>query len=61
MKFVRTLTVETIDCKEKAVDRSRHLTGNERVSLVEDLRREMAKVQGYEYPSRLRRVLSISK
>ena len=61
MTFVKTLNISPIDHSEKAIDRHRHLSGDERVSLVENIRHEMAKVQNYEYPSRLRRVLTITK
>ena len=37
-----------------------HMTGDQRVSLLEDIRRTMAKVQNYEYPKRLRRVLEVT-
>jgi len=61
MKVERTLTVTRMNPDEKAIDLTRHMTGRERVSLVEDLRIEMAKVQKYEYPQRLRRVLEVVK
>ena len=61
MKIERTLSISRADPNEKGIDLTRHLTGRERVSLVEDLRIEMAKVAKYEYPQRLRRVLEISK
>jgi len=60
MKVERVLTVEKVNPNEKGIDLTRHLTGRERVSLVEDLRIEMAKVGKYEYPQRLRRVLEIA-
>ena len=55
----RILTVRKMDPNEKASDNTRHLTGNQRVSLLEDLRREMSKVTHREYPQRLRRVLEV--
>jgi hypothetical protein len=61
MKTEKTLTIEKSDRNEKGIDFTKNLTGNERVSLVEKLRREMTKVRHYEYPHRLRRVLEISK
>jgi hypothetical protein len=61
MKLEKILTIEKIDNNEKGIDHTKNLTGNDRVSLVEDLRREMAKVTHNEYPSRLRRVLEIIK
>jgi hypothetical protein len=59
MKLEKILTVERMDPNEKGIDLTRHLTGRERLSLLEDLRIEMAKVGKYEYPQRLRRVLEI--
>lgn len=61
MKVDRVLTVSKIDNNEKGIDFAQHLSGDERVSMVEDLRQEMAKVTPNEYPQRLRRVLTISK
>lgn len=61
MKVLKTLTIEKYDRNEKGIDLTKSLTGNERVSLVEDLRCEMTKVRHYAYPHRLRRVLEISK
>ena len=57
----RVLTISQFDPNEKACDHTRHLTGDERVSLLEELRREMSKVSHREYPKRLRRVLTIAK
>jgi len=61
MRIQRVLSVAKRNDSEKGVDLTRHMTGNERVSLLEDLRREMAKVTHREYSSRLRRVLEIAK
>jgi hypothetical protein len=61
MKIEKILTIEKSDRNEKGIDFTKNLSGNERVSLVEDLRREMSKVRHDEYPQRLRRVLEISK
>ena len=60
MEVARILSVGRHNPDEKAIDLTRHLTGDERVSLLEDLRREMAKVTQREYPQRLRRVLEIA-
>ena len=57
----RILTISKFDPNEKACDHTRHLTGDERVSLLEQLRREMSKVSHREYPKRLRRVLTVAK
>lgn len=61
MRIEKILTVEKSDRNGKGIDFTKNLTGNDRVSLVEDLRREMTKVRHHEYPPRLRRVLEISK
>jgi hypothetical protein len=61
MKIEKILTIEKSNRCEKGIDLTKNLSGNERVSLVEDLRREITKVRHYEYPLRLRRVLEISK
>jgi hypothetical protein len=61
MKVAGILTILKSDPGEKAIDSTRHLTGDERISMVEDLRQEMVKVTHYEYPKRLRRVLTIAK
>jgi hypothetical protein len=37
------------------------MTGSQRVSLLEDIRREMAKVRHNAYPRRLRRVLEVAE
>ena len=61
MKVEKILTVSKKNNNEKAIDFTKHLSGNERVSMVEDLRQELTKVTNNEYPQRLRRVLTISK
>ncbi len=50
-----------MDHSVKAIDLNNHLTGDEHVSMVEDLREEITKVTHIEYPQRLRRVLKIIK
>lgn len=61
MRVERVLTISKRNNEEKGVDFTDHLTGDERVSLLEDIRRDMGKVTQNEYPSRLRRVLEVSK
>ena len=60
MGIARVLTVGRLDPDEKGVDLTRHLSGDERVSLLEEHRREMSKVTQCEYPQRLRRVLEVA-
>ena len=61
MKIVRVLSVGKFDREEKGIDLTRALGGDERVSMVEDLRRQMSKVTKSEYPRRLRRVFEIAR
>ena len=57
----RSFAVIRLDPDEKACDHTRHLTGDQRVSMLEDLRREVSKVTDREYPQRLRRVFEVVK
>ena len=59
MKVERTISVGRVGETEKAAETTRHLSPEERLSLLEDLRREIARVTGHEYPQRLRRVLEV--
>lgn len=61
MRVERILSVTKLNNSEKAIDLTRHLSGDERVSMVEDLRQEITKVTHHEYPQRLRRILTIVK
>jgi hypothetical protein len=61
MKMKKTLSIGKWNRNEKGIDLTRHLSGNERVSLLEDLRLEMSKVTHDEYPPRLRSILEIAK
>jgi hypothetical protein len=61
MKIEKILSVTKFNPNEKAVDTTKHLTPDARISMVEDLREEMAKVTHNEYPQRLRRILEIAK
>ena len=60
MRVEKVLSVGRFDPDEKGIDLTRDLSGDERVSMVEDLRRQMAKVTQSEYPGRLRRVLEVA-
>jgi hypothetical protein len=52
---------QALDNAEKACDHTRHLSGDQRVSMLEDLRREVSQVTHREYPQRLRRVFEVVK
>ena len=60
MRVAKGLSVGKFDPEEKGIDLTRDLSGDERVSMVEDLRRQMSKVTQLEYPGRLPRVLEIA-
>ena len=61
MKIEKILTISKVNKAEKAIDFTRHLTHDERISMVEDIRQEITKVTQHGYPQRLRRVLTITK
>ena len=60
MKLQRVLSLGNINDGLNGARLTEHMTGNERVSLLEEIRRDMAKVQNHEYPKRLRRVLEVA-
>jgi hypothetical protein len=61
MKLQRVLSVGKIGDGVSGARLTEHMTGDQRVSLLEDIRRDMAKVCHYEYPKRLRRVLEVAE
>jgi hypothetical protein len=61
MKLQRVLSVGSLTDNLRGARATKHLTPNQRLSLLEDLRRDSAKVFHYEYPRRLRRVLEVTK
>ena len=61
MKLKKVLSIGHISDDFTGARLTRNMTGNQRVSLLEEIRRDMAKVQRYEYPARLRRVLEITE
>ena len=56
----KILSIGRTDFNEKGIDLTKNLSGNERVSMLEDLRQQISKVTQHEYPRRLRRVLEIA-
>jgi hypothetical protein len=61
MKLKRVLSVGNMSDNFSGARLTEHLTGNQRVSLLEDIRRDMARILHYEYPRRLRRVLKVTE
>jgi hypothetical protein len=61
MKIERILTVSNIYENKKSIHINAHLTGDERVSLLEEIRQNSVKVTGNVYPQRLRRVFKVIK
>jgi hypothetical protein len=61
MKLKRVLSVGNLSDNFSGARLTEHLTGNQRVSLLEDIRRDMARVLHYEYPRRLRRILKVTE
>ena len=59
MKIERTLSFGYIDEETKQSDYTKNLTGEERISLLEELRYDLGKFLGYDYSGRFERILSI--
>jgi hypothetical protein len=61
MKLQRVISVGNLSDNLRGARATQHLTPSQRLSLLEDLRRDAAKVFNYEYPRRLRRVLEVTE
>ena len=61
MKIERKITLGHINEKIKQSDYTKHLTGEERISLLEELRYDLGKFLGYDYSGRFERILSTVK
>ena len=59
MKLQKVITVGHIGDGLHGAQLTKHMTGNERISLLEELRQESARIFHYEYPRRLRRVFEV--
>jgi hypothetical protein len=59
MKLQRVISVGHVSDGVRGGRATRHMSSAERLSLLEDIRREAARVFHYEYPRRLRRVLEV--
>lgn len=57
MKIKKVLSVGHIHDGFRGAKLTEHLTPRQRLSLLEELRRDMAGIYHYAYPKRLRRVL----
>jgi hypothetical protein len=61
MKVERIISIGRIDQEEKEADLTSRLTPDQRVSLLEDLRKQVYTMVKHEYPRRLSRVLTVIK
>jgi hypothetical protein len=59
MHIERTLSIGRIDDKEKQSDYTKQLSGEERISLLEELRYDLGKFLNYDYSRRFERSLSV--
>ncbi len=59
MKLQRVLSVGNMNDGFRGAIATKHLTPSQRLSHLEDLRRDAARIFNYEYPKRLRRVLEV--
>jgi hypothetical protein len=61
VKLIKKLTISDRSENFRGARLTKHLTGNQRVSLLEEMRREAMRVFHHEYPRRLRRVLEVTQ
>jgi len=61
MKLKKIISIGSITDDLSGSRLTQHLTGNQRVSLLEEIRRDMVKIKQYEYPGRLRRILKVTQ
>jgi hypothetical protein len=61
MTLKRVISISKIHKRERGIDLTKHLTPNERISLLEELRKQTYFAIKHEYPGRLRRVLEVVK
>lgn len=59
MHIKRTLSIGRIDDKVKQSDYTKQLSGEERISLLEELRYDLGKFLNYDYSRRFERSLSV--
>jgi hypothetical protein len=60
MKIERKITLGRIGEEVKQSDYTKNLTGEERISLLEELRYDLGKFLDYDYSGRFKRVLSVA-
>lgn len=59
MHILRTISIGHRDDKVRQSDHTKHLTGEERISLLEELRYDLGKFLKYDYSRRFERSLSV--
>ena len=61
MKIERTFTIGRLTDEERAIDQTAHLSGEERLALLEDIRRSVWKIRSDEYPRRIPRTIEFTR
>lgn len=61
MRVLRVLTTGSLTDRDRGAAATQHMTHSERLSLLEEIRREAARVFHHDYPRRLRRVLEVAE
>jgi hypothetical protein len=61
MKIERKITLGRIGEEVKHSDYTKNLTGEERISLLEELRYDLGKFLDYDYSGRFERILSVAE
>ena len=59
MRIKRTISIGHINDKTKQSDYTKKLSGEERISLLEELRYDLGKFLNYDYSGRFERSLSV--
>jgi hypothetical protein len=59
MEIKRTISVANFNTKERNTDYTKNMTGEERISLLEELRYDLGKFLNYDYSRRFERSLSV--
>jgi hypothetical protein len=61
MEIKRTISVANLNSKERNSDYTKNMTGEERISLLEELRYDLGNFLNYDYSRRFERSLSVVK
>ena len=61
MSLKRVISISNIQKRERGIELTRQLTPNERISLLQELRKQTYIASKHYYPGRFRSVLEVTK